>query len=250
MTIATKSGGLILKDGKLATNCACCGDGICSCVSNMPTSFKLRFKDIVFQYLGSDNNITDQSGYETELADFYELYEITVPRTGVSIGFGANYQSNTAGCFNSTDPCVATNPCAGTRIDGSPAPEMGSFDFSFTVTCAGFVTNFRYFFQSQPACWEFYPNNRFLNFLTGAGGYRSQPIPYSFCDDGFQELLADAPNNPGSLDFVQSLNNEINYNAYWSRPFFTEPPGTSTRGFYNATSGKASFTPLFDNPLP
>jgi len=41
MTIATKSGGLIVKDGKLAENCGCCGGWYCStnvcCVNNGST---------------------------------------------------------------------------------------------------------------------------------------------------------------------------------------------------------------------
>jgi hypothetical protein len=38
MTIATKSGGLILKDGKLATNCACCGVPSCVAGCTIPSS--------------------------------------------------------------------------------------------------------------------------------------------------------------------------------------------------------------------
>jgi hypothetical protein len=50
MTIASKSGGLILKSGSLATTCACCGPDLCSCLSggSLPSELFVQFSDFVF----------------------------------------------------------------------------------------------------------------------------------------------------------------------------------------------------------
>ena len=52
MTIATKGGSLIVKDGKLAENCGCCATpgGICGCQSGVsfPSYFSVTFSDFTF----------------------------------------------------------------------------------------------------------------------------------------------------------------------------------------------------------
>jgi hypothetical protein len=50
MTIASKSGGLILKSGSLATTCACCGPDLCSCLSggSLPSELFVQFSGFVF----------------------------------------------------------------------------------------------------------------------------------------------------------------------------------------------------------
>jgi hypothetical protein len=65
MTLATKSGGLILRDGKIATNCACCDpcDGFCEGGTTPPDKIYLTISNYTAQ-VATYVNISVNGTYE------------------------------------------------------------------------------------------------------------------------------------------------------------------------------------------
>jgi len=74
MTLATKSGGLILKDGRIATNCACCGEQACGCglASQVrPESLIVEFLNFNFSPQDSIFNVPGEAQGQDQAATSY-----------------------------------------------------------------------------------------------------------------------------------------------------------------------------------
>jgi hypothetical protein len=240
MTIATKSGGLILKDGKLATNCACCGDGICPCVANMPTAFAIRLKNIEVSFVGNFNTFSDFSGYENELIAFAEKYELIATRTAIFPGTGVRYQTGES-CYPLSGSCAATaSPCT----DPSRYEYLNQIGSRLFVRCNETVTEVFVNLESAPPCWNQFPNNltnRWLSvgilFWTTVLSFPPDGVlEYPFCDNPGLVLDEPVPENTAKPTTYHA-------SARWRL-------GSSQQGIYEITGGSVEFTPIFDNPLP
>jgi hypothetical protein len=239
MTLATKSGGLILKDWKIATNCACCGDGICPCVPNMPTAFSVRLKNISVSFVGNFNTFDDFSGYEQELVDFAESYELISSRTSFTIGTRALYQTSES-CYPSFGSCVP-QACS----DSSRYQYLNRAVSRLEVTCSQTARGILVFLESAVPCWSQFPNNRLnhwldvrINYWGGQAGFfpPQEVFSYPFCDN--QSLILDlgVPANTSAPGIY-------NAEALWRR-------GSGEGGRYAITGGSVEFTPILTNPLP
>jgi hypothetical protein len=247
MTIASKSGGLIIKSGALATSCSCCGDGICPCVANMPTAFAARLKNIQLSFQQNFNTQEDLSGGEALLAAFIEKYEIILARTsvvgpggGVTVGF-ARY-TTTERCYSQGAPCVALSASC---TDASRYEYLFSVDAQMTVLCDEKIRELEIDFRSSRPCWNQFPNNQTNRDFGVRISYwgNIEPfsffeiLPYPFCGDPNLVLEQNVPENffaPGPL----------HAGAFW---------GTADElglGVYEITGGTVELTPLFGNPLP
>lgn len=90
MTLATKSGSLIVKDGQIAENCDCCGDWYCcaslSCVplDVSSVSVSITAEDYFAKYDMLDNLVTANSPYKSSAGFLGSLFSGTRQLTRVA----------------------------------------------------------------------------------------------------------------------------------------------------------------------
>lgn len=237
MPLATKVGRLIFKSGRLVTNCACCKDGICPCVDNMPIAFAVRIKNVSLSFVGTFNNpggLFDLSGYESELEDFAEQYELIATRQSVSIGSSAFYEAD-EDCYVNASSCVAaTTDCR----DATRYQFLSKALVSFAVLCNENIRNLLIVMSSSPRCWDEFPNNREDHDLSVTFRYpNGTDYPYEFCDDPTLPLeLSNPPNFPPVYTTF----------AQWRVVTNNATP----LGLYDVTSATVELEPLYTNPLP
>jgi len=105
MTIATKSGGLIVKDGRLAQNCGCCVAPICGCndESKIPVSVVAEFRDFVFSF-----EFGNAIGTASQIQDFTNSMTPTLQRRSPLTIASSGVEYSTGGC--TATPCVGCSP--------------------------------------------------------------------------------------------------------------------------------------------
>lgn len=106
MTIATKNGAVILKDGRLAENCGCCENWYCvACDTITPSGYSTTtFSDECWNVSGMRNPLTFGSGYASRCMSLSPDGDLTItisaslaskPQAGaiVSVGIGSDSTS-------------------------------------------------------------------------------------------------------------------------------------------------------------
>jgi hypothetical protein len=182
MTIATKSGGLILKDGKLATNCACCQIIPCGCslaVFQQLQNLVIQLSFSGFSYAGrlgtSAGNLCDcdtqygfsgfdmnnQTAFHNDWSSHFNALTadlVFFSATATNIIWRGSTSASTPGGGNATYYFFAVQQCSGSLLIARDSSNGCQSNSSFAaLTAADF---------SQPPL-AFAPNISVQNFFGG-----------------------------------------------------------------------------------
>lgn len=163
MTLATKSGGLILKDGRIVTNCACCEEQACGCglASQVrPSSLTVEFEGFTFAPQSSIFNVPGEAENQEGSATAYVagLGQIELPFYSVPVvadPSNSGFEYGNIGCSSSAigDPVsgaftdVTCNQCPADFYANLPIV-LGGFagplprtvpSFRCSLTCGGLL---------------------------------------------------------------------------------------------------------------
>lgn len=242
MALGTQSSKLLVRDGALQTGCACCGDGICECVSRMPSAVTIGFSGFTYSFIGGSAIPPDMSTYASELAAFQESYQLTISRTQFVAGSHADYSLQEQ-CYN-TVACQPVEGCTNTELEF-----LSIASLTLRINCDETLTRLEWNLVSSRACWNQFPSNlengqlRVMGGVEGSGLsnlFSSFPISaaYPFCDGESWNLSIAAPNNSPVIG-------QTNFYSQW-----IDNSGFGSYGNYVATAGTVTIAPIFDNPLP
>ena len=216
MTIATKNGSVIIKDGSVAQNCGCCRSLICGCNLSgvtVPESFLLSTSDITF-YFVSQTGSRDMSGVAP-------LLSILASNRQVSASINQMLSSR-------DNRVVYTTPLSSGECFAASAELV----LSCSRKIVSGVLNFGVGRFCQDAS------------LNGGAGCALTAF-FSLSDSALDYCQNPQPSSP--INYSNFYNSERAV-GNWRCDFIG--PNPSQRGFYFVSSGEVSITPVYANPLP